>query len=149
MENTISNIAVISFPRTASKALVDYMAKEHSKLPAHGVLHKPEYLGKNDYNVKDIVFGQNHILHGHWHSLNQLDSEIYDFVKENYTIVCSHRPKHLVKKSLLQITGKDLYDDVYKRSMEEYSKWKISAHYVMSGNGAHIIPEPDPTSILV
>jgi len=88
-------------------------------------------------------------LHGHWHSLNQLDSEIYDFVKENYTIVCSHRLKLLVKKSLLKITGEDLYDDVYKRSMEEYSKWKISAHYVMSGSGAHIIREPRPTSILV
>lgn len=149
MENTIHNIAVISFPRTGSKSLVDYLAKKYNKLPAYGVLHTPEYLGKNDYNVNEVVFGCKHILHGHWHSLCNLDIDVYNFVKENYTIVTSHREIQKVKKSLYKITGQDLYDNLQIQSIKEMKKWKISQHYVMSGENVYIIPEHYPRSILV
>ena len=56
MENAISNIAVISFPRTASRSLVHYLSEKYNKIPAHGVLHYPEYLGKNDYDIENKQF---------------------------------------------------------------------------------------------
>jgi len=149
MENAISNIAVISFPRTASRSLVHYLSEKYNKIPAHGVLHYPEYLGKNDYDIENIVYGCKHILHGHWHSLDKLNPDIYNFVKKNYTIVTSHREMDLVKKSIIQITGKDLFDDVYKKSIVEKRKWDISEHYIMSGHNAYIIQKPDSMSTLV
>lgn len=149
MENTIYNIAVISFPRTASKALVNYLAERHNKLPAYGVLHTPEYLGKNEYDIEEIVYGHKHILHGHWHSLHKLDNKIYQYVMENYTIATSYRRIDLVKQSLERITGKDLFDQVYQQTIIERDKWTIDQHYVMSGDVAHTVQLPVPTNTLV
>lgn len=149
MANTISNIAVISFPRTASKSLVNHLAEKHNKLTAHGVLHKPEYLGKNDYNVEEIVYGHKHVLHGHWHSLHKLDDKIYQYVMENYRIATSYRRIELVKESLNRITGKDLFDEVYRQTIIERDKWTIHEHYIMSGDVVHTVEPPVPTNILV
>lgn len=153
MENAIHNIAVISFPRTCSKTLTKFLAEKYNKIPAYGVLHKPEYLGKNEYNIREVVFGQNHILHGHWHSLDKLDLDVYDCIKENYTIVSSHRDRRLVYQSLAKIIGQTDINSVFERLLleteaEKY-KWDISEYYAIEGDEIYTIQQPDPKSILV
>ena len=86
MANTVSNIAVISFPRSGSKTIVRNISEELNKQPALGVLHTPEHLGENNYNVKEIVFSHEYVLHGHWHTINDLEDDVKEEIKNNYKI---------------------------------------------------------------
>ena len=51
MANTVSNIAVISFPRSGSKTIVRNISEELNKQPALGVLHTPEHLKTQSFNI--------------------------------------------------------------------------------------------------
>lgn len=153
MENTVHNIAVISFPRTCSKTLTKFLAEKYNKTPAYGALHIPEYLGKNKYDIREVVFGQKHVLHGHWHSLNKLEPDVYNFIKENYNIVSSHRDKKLVYQSLAKIIGQTDINSIFEKLLSETEaekpKWNILEHYIIKGNEICTIQQPDPKSILV
>jgi len=135
MENPISNIAVISFPRTASKALTKWYSDKLDKIPAYGVLHKPEYLGKNDYDKEEVIFSHRYVLHGHWHSLFLLEDHLLDYIRLNYNIVTCYRQKTLVKKSLERITNRnDLFDTLLTNSSIEKQRWSIWKSYVVAGD---------------
>lgn len=149
MENTIRNIAVISFPRTSSKSLVKAYSEKLQKLPAYGVLHKPEYLGKNDYNVKEVVFSFKHVLHGHWHSLHLLDEDVITCLKQNYKIVTCYRDIDKVRSSIENITGRtDLFDDLIYKSKLEKDKWEVWKQHVIEGDNLYTVDEPPPNYIL-
>lgn len=141
MENTIFNIAVISFPRTASRSLANWCGKKYNKPVALGSLHQPEYFGKNVYDTKKIVKAKTHILHGHWHSLHKLDSETLKYLMNNYSIFTSYREENLVRESLLKITGKNLFDEVMQKSLIEKARWNISKHYIIKGDNVENITQ--------
>lgn len=150
MEITIHNIAVISVPRTASKFLTKWYADKLQKIPAYGVLHKPEYLGKNEYNVREIVFGYKHVLHGHWHSLNLLDDDILLCLKQNYKIVTIYRDINKVQSSIETITGRDdLFKELIKKSEKEKLNWNIDEHYVIEGDNVCKVLSIPPNCNLV
>lgn len=135
MENSVYNIAVISFPRTASKSLAEWYGKKYNKPVALGSLHQPEYLGKNFWDTKDLVFSKTHILHGHWHSLDKLDEDTLECLRSDYKIVTSYREANLVYDSLLRITQKpDLFGSTMAKSLEEKQKWDIWKHHVLKGD---------------
>jgi len=135
MENSVSNIAVISFPRTASKALTKWYSDKLNKIPAYGVLHKPEYLGKNDYNKEEVIFSHKYVLHGHWHSLFLLDDYLLDHIRLNYNIVTCYRQETLVRKSLERITTRsDLFDTLLTNSGIEKQRWSIWKSHVVAGD---------------
>lgn len=134
MENTVHNIAVISFPRTASRSLAKWCGEKYNKPVALGSLHEPEYFGRNIYNTKEIVKAKTHILHGHWHSLHKLDKDVLSDLYYNYTIFTSYRKEALVRQSLIKITGKDLFKEIMKASIAEKRKWNIKQRYIMKGD---------------
>lgn len=156
MAYTVPNIAVISFPRTASKYLVNFQSKLYGFKPAEGVLHKPEFFGdsKNWENMEEIVYGRKHVLHGHWHSLNKLPHDIYFYIKQNYEIVTSHRETKLVKDSVRRILNNKSADHWYRfdthwqelidQTNDEIKEWNISRRYVFTKNKIEIVDEcPD------
>ena len=149
MAYSVPNIAVISFPRTASKYLVNFQSKLYGFKPAEGVLHKPQFVGTNDnYNkMEEIVYGNKHVLHGHWHSLNRLPHDIYFYIKQNYQIVTSHRSVDLVKSSLKRIIGDEWethWNEIIEQTNDEIKEWNISRRYVFTKNKIQIVDEcPD------
>jgi len=152
MAEPIHNIAVISFPRTGSKALTTWYANKFDKIAAHGILHKPEYHGVSEYTHSDMkrkVFECNHVLHGHWHSLHMLDKDIIKFIKDNYKIVSAHRESKLVFESLNQITNKpELIDGLIEKTNAEKANWDIWKHHFIDGDITTIdAPGPDSTLI--
>jgi hypothetical protein len=152
MAEPIHNIAVISFPRTASKTLTTWYANKFDKIAAHGILHNPEYHGANDYtypNMKRRVFECTHVLHGHWHSLNLLDKDIINFIKDNYKIVSAHRESKLVFESLNEITNKpELIAELIEKTNAEKANWDIWKHHLIDGDISTIdAPGPDSTLI--
>lgn len=135
MENTVLDIAVISFPRTASRSLAKYYAECLGKQTAMGVLHKSQYLHGNEYNVRDVVFDKKHILHGHWHTLDLLDQDILDFIRSEYKIVSSYRQRYAVEMSIEKITGsKDMIPDMIEKTNKERSKWHIYQKHIVCGD---------------
>lgn len=129
------DIAVISFPRTASRSLAKYYAEKLGKQTALGVLHQSEYLHGNEYDVRDVVFGHQHILHGHWHTLKLLDTDILDFIRDNYKIVSSYRQRYRVEQSIERITGaRDRIPELIKQTEQERSKWAIYKKHVVCGD---------------
>lgn len=135
MENSIRNIAVISIPRSGSRSLVDYYCKKFNKKPAYGVLHTPIFLGKNEYNVKEIVESKNYVLHGHWHTLENLDIDTKMYIKNHYKIATINRNLLEVKQSVKKIVYNKsimeenefniLFQSLIKESINTKSKWKI------------------------
>lgn len=138
------NIAVISFPFTKSRALTDWYANENGKIAAYGILHQPDYLSISDYTysvsaMRSVVFAKTHVLHGHWHTLNALDTDVLDFIKVNYKIVSAHKESSLVYASLDEVAttypvhGKsnkaDLIADLIVRTNTEKAKWDIWKHH--------------------
>ena len=145
MANSIHNIAVISFPRTASKALVRWYGKQLNKPIALGSLHHPTHMGTNDYNIREIVFAESHILHGHWHSLNLLDDDILDCLKNNYKIVTSYYPQHLTYDNFLNVTkttDSKLFDSVMEKTIEERKKWDIWKSHIVDGDNVETVQGP-------
>lgn len=135
MENTIHNIAVISFPRTASRSLAKHYSKILNKPTALGVLHTSEFLHGADYNVREVVFNQKHVLHGHWHSLNLLDEDILEFIRNNYKIVSSVRDQKLVEFSLKKVTGQTSnIPKLIERTINEQRKWTVYKTHQMCGD---------------
>jgi len=131
MENTISNIAVISFPRSGSKTLTRNIARELNKQPAYGVLHTPEYLGENNYNIKEVVFSHEYVLHGHWHTINDLEDDIKEEIKNNYKIIDIIRKPVDVIQSLFKLIDKDeqeildIYFETLYKTLKAKKDWKI------------------------
>ena len=131
MANTVSNIAVISFPRSGSKTLVKNISKELNKQPALGVLHTPEHLGENNYNVKEIVFSHEYVLHGHWHTINDLEDDVKEEIKNNYKIIDIIRKPVDVIQSLSELIDKDkqeildIYFETLYKTFKAKKDWKI------------------------
>ena len=100
---------------------------------------------KKNYNImEEIVYGNKHVLHGHWHSLNKLPNNIYFYIKENYKIVTSHRPINLVKSSLKRIIGDEWethWNEIIKQTNDEIKEWDISKRYIFSKNKIEIVDE--------
>jgi hypothetical protein len=144
MENPIHNIAVISFPRTASKSLSRYYSNLMGKPIALGVLHKSEtrWIGKNDYDILKVVTECNHILHGHWHTLHLVDEDVKEFIRENYKIVTCYRDIDKVKASIVEITDRDdLFDETMKQTLNERPNWDIWKHHILDGDNIATIQE--------
>ena len=108
------NIAVISLPRTGSKSLVNICANLTNKKIAYGILHKPDFLGKqwSLNEVEDIVFSENYILHGHWHTIELLPDSIQTFVKTRYKILTIDRDPNYIKNSIKNLVKNKLSIDV-------------------------------------
>ena len=138
MENSIYNIAVISFPRTTSRSLGKYYSELYNKPLAEGSLHEPEYIGSNCYDP-GLVFMETHILHGHWHSLHNLPEPALEHLRNNYKIVTSYRREELVRESLQRITGKDLFDDIMSQTIAVREQWDIWKHYVIEGEKVSVV----------
>lgn len=134
MADSIFNIAVISFPRTASKSLAEWYGRKYNKSVALGSLHTPEYLGRNLYDTKRIVKDKTDILHGHWHSLHKLDPETLGDLLLNYKIVTCYRKEELVRASILRVTGKDLFDKTMHQTLREKGRWKIWKEHIVNGD---------------
>jgi len=135
MSNTICNIAVISFPRTASRSLAKHYSTLLNKPTAMGVLHTSEFLHGNEYNIREVVLNKKHILHGHWHTLNLLDAEILEFIKNNYKIVSSVREQKYVKSSLDKITGSTVdFNSLVQQTINEKQKWAVYKTHQMCGD---------------
>lgn len=136
MENTILNIAVISFPRTASKFITNHYAKQSGKQPAYGVLHKSEYLHPLEkYHIDEIVYGHKHVLHGHWHTLRLLDSEILDYIAKEYRIVTTFRERKLVEQSIKNIAGLDYnIEKLIKQTEKERKNWNLYKQHIIKEN---------------
>lgn len=139
MENTVPNIAVISFPRTASKSLAKWYGKIFDKPVALGSLHAPQFYGSNIYNTQEIIKAKTHILHGHWHSLDKLDKDSLVNLYNNYRIVTSYREQSMVKQSILRITGEDLFDEILAKTIAERSKWNIWRNHIVEGENVEIV----------
>ena len=133
MEDTIHNIAVISFPRTTSKSLAKYYGTLYNKPVAEGSLHQPLYLGSDCYDP-GLIFEETHILHGHWHSLHNLSEQALDHLRNKYKIVTSYRPEQQVRDSLERITGKDLFDDTMAATIPVRNQWFIWKQFVIDGD---------------
>ena len=148
----IHNIAVISFPRTASKTLATWYANKFDKIAAHGILHQPEYYGESYCSYTDmrkIVFECTHVLHGHWHTLDMLDKDIIKFIKDNYKIVSAHRESNLVFESLNQITNKpEIIAGLIEKTNAEKANWDIWKHHLIDGD-ISTIDAPGPDSNLI
>ena len=138
MANTIPNVtapqytgplAVVSFPRSGSRTVVKNIAKAVNKKPALGVLHTPEYFGENNYNVKEIVFSHEYVLHGHWHTINDLEDEIKDEIHNNYKIIDIVRHPADIIKSLSKIVGDEnvlnIYYDALYKTLKAKKDWDI------------------------
>lgn len=135
MENTVLDIAVISFPRTASRSLAKHYAERLGKQTAMGVLHRSQYLHGNEYNVRDVVFGKKHILHGHWHTLGLLDADILEYIRENYKIVSSYRQRYRVEQSIEKLTGStEQIPLLLEQTEKERCKWHIYQNHVVCGD---------------
>ena len=145
MADSVSNIAVISFPRTASKYCVRWYAEKLGKDVAYGVLHKPEYLIPEKRDIREIVFGYNHVLHGHWHTLNLLNDDILDCLKNNYKIVTTYYPQHLTYDNFLNVTkttDSKLFDSVMEKTIEERKKWDIWKSHIVDGDNVATVQGP-------
>ena len=135
MAKSICDIAVISIPRSGSKSLVDIYCEKYHKLPAYGVLHTPKYLGKNDYDVEAIIKGHKHVLHGHWHTINELAPELQAYIRDHYRIVTVTRPMLDILSSLDRIIDlpyeqvEDILADILDKSSMVYDKWDIEKSY--------------------
>jgi len=133
-----TNIAVISFPRTASKTLTHWYANKFDKIAAISILHQPVYYkGPVPFysDMRKTVFDCTHVLHGHWHSLHMLDKDIIKFIKDNYKIVSSHRESKLVFESLNKITNKpELIDGLIEKTNAEKANWDIWKHHFIDGD---------------
>ena len=158
------NIAVISFPFTKSRALTDWYANENGKIAAYGILHQPDYLSISDYTysvsaMRSIVFAKTHVLHGHWHTLNALDTDILDFIKDNYNIVSAHRESSSVYTSLDEVATSypvlakadraALIADIITKANTEKAKWDIWKHYHMFMTNITEIDAPGEGSSLI
>ena len=142
MANTVHNIAVISFPRTASRSLAKHYSKLLHKPTELGVLHTSEFLHGAEYDIREVVFNQTHILHGHWHSLNLLDDDILEFIKNNYNIVSSVRERNLVEMSLEKITGStSIFAQLAEQTANEKCKWSIYKTHQMCGDEVKDVTE--------
>lgn len=144
MENPIHNIAVISFPRTASKSLSRYYSDLYGKPTALSVLHKPEtrWIGKNGYDILKVVTECNHILHGHWHTLHLLDQTVKNFIRENYKIVTCYREMNMVRESISKITDiDDLFDITMEQTLIERPNWDIWKHHTLDGDSIETVQE--------
>jgi len=146
MENTVYNIAVISFPRTASKSLAKYYSKLYNKPCALGSLHEPQHLytNSNCFQPK-LIFEKTHILHGHWHSLHNIDQTALNFLRDNYKIVTSYRKEELVKESILQITNKEqAFNDCIQETVLVRGQWNIWKHYIIDGENIDtVLAQPE------
>ena len=155
MAEPIHNIAVISFPFTKSRGLTDWYANKNGKIAAYGILHQPDYLSISDYTysvsaMRSIVFAKTHVLHGHWHTLNALDTDVLDFIKVNYKIVSAHRESKLVFESLNEITNKpELIAGLIEKTNAEKANWDIWKHYHMFMTNITEIDAPGEGSSLI
>ena len=155
------NIAVISFPFTNSRKCVDWYANENGKIAAYGILHQPDYINISDYtytvsNMRSIVFGCTHVLHGHWHSLNALNTDVLDFIKDNYKIVSTYKESSAVYTSLDEVAtsypiwGKSdkatLIADIIAKTNTEKAKWDIWKQHIP---GMAVIEAPGEGSSII
>lgn len=90
-----NNYVILSYPETAEEELVLHYATLAEKISGAFLLHTPEILGTEFYpwavNVSTIITEQTHVLSGYWHTIENLDESLKQFLKDNYTIVTIDR----------------------------------------------------------
>lgn len=144
MEN--ENIAIISVPRTASRSLTKHFSKMTGKPVALGTLAVPEFLGPraDEELVRSLVKNKTHVLHGHWHTLDQLSPDILDIIRNEYTIFTSYRDEMLVRESLYKIDPsitEEKVTDLFAGSELERAKWNVAKSYVLDEENVNEVTE--------
>lgn len=90
-----NNYVILSYPETAEEELVLHYATLSGKTPGSFLLHTPEILGTEFYpwavDVPTIITEQTHVLSGYWHTIENLDETLKQYIKDNYTIVTINR----------------------------------------------------------
>tara|TARA_B100000959_G_scaffold277751_1_gene334858 strand:+ start:1170 stop:1613 length:444 start_codon:yes stop_codon:yes gene_type:complete len=139
MADSIQNIAVIALPRTGSRSLVKKLANELGKEPALGILHKPEYIESEwDHDLRETVFGHQHVIHGHWHTIEELDIDIQSEIRNNYKIVDIIRhpwTTFLSMQKLIHETQPDvdvgpIFSDTFHITQCTKLRWPIYKTYI-------------------
>ena len=108
MANTVHNLAVISNPRTGSKSLAAHFSNLTGKDVGH--IHRSPYLHNPVLCTEEITSGQ-FVLHGHWHTLDQLNTSALEYIYNTYEIhTVSRDPVHSLASTLLLISSTDMIE---------------------------------------
>jgi hypothetical protein len=129
MANTVYNLAVISNPRTGSKSLAAHFSAQIGKTVGH--IHRSPYLNNPTLCTEEIVSGR-FVIHGHWHTLDQLSASALEYIWETCEIHTINRnPVHslastlvlLSKSSTIDLSLVDAVVDMERKSHTEMMNW--------------------------
>lgn len=101
----MTNVAVITHPRSGSRAFADSLAQIYDKV-GRGSINFAESVSSDRITDEQIRSGD-YILHGHWHTIHKHNPEIQDFIRKNYAIHHVERPAlHRMLSSVIVMATK-------------------------------------------
>jgi len=98
-------LAVITHPRSGSRSLADTLVRDHGKI-GRGSINFAQSVASDRITDEQIVSGD-YVLHGHWHTIDQLSPEIQDHIRDNCTVHHIERPAiHRMLSSVIVMATK-------------------------------------------